>query len=213
MLGIKIKFLQLYDEFDWSRFPKLQIIFFIDRDLSNFLNESLRSESNIFITDNYSIENDIVNRNTCDRVLTEVCKLNNIKENEKEKILNLFDNQLDIFQDRMVTIMSWIIYWKRSGCKPSLDNIEMKHLFKLQKGRLRSILRPRSFISHTEYIHKKCGIDYKPRSGIRTIAKEFRKVKGNKKFVRGKYILWFFVEYVLSIHGNANFFSKKIASS
>ena len=211
-VGNKKKVIQLYSEFDWTRFSRIQIIFFMDRDLSDFLNESLPSEPNIFITEKYSIENDIVNRNTCDRVLSEICKLDNISRNERDNILDLFDKQLDRFQEKMVSIMSWVIYWKRCGYRPCLDNIDMKHLFKFHQGRLLSISKPRGCKSQIEYIHNQCRIDCKPAKGIRRITDEFRKSKGDKRFIRGKYLLWFLVEYISSIHSNADSFSKKLAS-
>ena len=67
-VGNKDKVIQLYADFDWVRFPKNRVVFFIDRDLSEFLKETLPVQNNVYITDKYSIENDIVSRDTCDRV-------------------------------------------------------------------------------------------------------------------------------------------------
>ena len=73
--GNKDRVIQLYDSFDWSRFSKQQILFFLDRDLSELLNHSLPNDTNVYITDNYSIENDIVTLNTLDRVFKELFNL------------------------------------------------------------------------------------------------------------------------------------------
>jgi transcriptional regulator len=211
--GNKSKVLQLYEEFDWHRFDKKEVMFFVDRDLSDFLNETIPAQINIYVTDKYSIENDIVNRRTCDRVLSEVCKLSSLRKKEKERILDLFDKQLKVFQKKMVPIMSWVIYWKRNGRNPALDNINMKHLFIIERGRVRSISKPKNCISQKEYIHKQCNITCKRGRELKKIVDEFCDGQGKEKFVRGKYILWFFVEFVVSVSTNISYFSRTITTA
>lgn len=212
-VGNKEKVIELHNCFDWTRFSKNRVVFFIDKDLSYFLGEKLPTDSNVYITDKYSIENDIVSRNTCDRVLTEVCSLNMIDKYDKDKILGLFDKQLAIFQKKMTPLMAWIIHWKRSGSRPSLNDILMKHLFIVKVGELCSITSPKSFSSPEEYIHKQCNIIYKPISKIAAVIREFKTANGPQKFIRGKYELWFFIEFVLSIYKNITRFSNRYTKS
>lgn len=209
-VGNKDKVIQLYAAFDWVRFPKNRVVFFVDRDLSEFLKETLPVQNNVYITAKYSIENDIVSRDTCDRVLTEVCNLNLIEKGEKDKILDLFDSQLGIFREEMASVMVWIIYWKQNGARPSLNGILMKRIFKIMTGRVQVMSSPGGFPTLEEYIHNQCNIPYKSDVDITAIEREFKKANGHQKFIRGKYELWFLVEFVLSVYQNISAFSRKI---
>src|SRR3989339_1789666 len=104
---------KLHSIFDWTRFSRKQIAFFIDKDLSLFLNEDIHKKQNIYTTDNYSIENDIVTPCTLDRVLTEIYNLTNLSKEEKDNILNAFEKELNSFAEAMIPVMSWIIYWRK----------------------------------------------------------------------------------------------------
>lgn len=211
--GNKTRVIELYNCFDWTRFSKERIIFLIDRDLSFFVGEKSSRDINIYITEKYSIENNIVSRNTCDRVLSEVCNLNRVKRREKNEILNLFEEQLSLFQKKMIRIMAWIIHWKQKDLKPSLNDILMRHLFAVDSGRLLENHSPKGFSTCEEYIHGQCNIPYKSTSKIIAITKEFKAADGPKKFVRGKYELWFLVEFVISIYKNIKNFSAEYTQS
>lgn len=194
--GNQKKVLQIYSKFDWRRFKKIRIAFFIDRDLFNFIPHELPSDTNIYTTDKYSIENDIVCKNTCERVLTELCGFSNLPHNELETILELFEEQLDCFQQMMIPIMACIIKWRKDGNKACLDNIEMKDIFSFSSGKIQI---KKLSESQTEYIHKKCNIPLASNNDLSQIEKEFKSNNHNKKFVRGKYLLWFFVSFCISI--------------
>ena len=100
--GGKDKVFEIYSTFDWRSFQKNQILFFIDRDLSEFTNKSMPNKNNIFTTDKYSIENDIVNSNTCDRIIREICGFTKLKYDDSDKIKDLFNEQLELFQKALV---------------------------------------------------------------------------------------------------------------
>ncbi|MBF0564775.1 MAG: DUF4435 domain-containing protein [Nitrospirae bacterium] len=207
IVGNKEKVLNVHKLFDWTRFPKKRIIFFVDRDLSEILKEPIPDEMNIYITDNYSIENDMVNRYTCGRVLEEVCNITELAHNEKECILSKFDEQLEIFGREMSLIMAWIIYWKRNNLKPELDKIEMNKLFVFNTGQLVKCSNPIP-INNVKTIHELCEIDFNSNCDITEALADFNKADGVKRFIRGKYLLWFLVEYVLSIRQSIDRFSS-----
>lgn len=200
MAGNKDKVIQLNSDFDWERFPKNRVAFFIDRDLSCFLGEELPYEENVYITDQYSIENDVVNRSTCDRIITEICNLTGLCPDERDGLLELFEEQKNVFLDSIAPVMSWIIYWKRSGEKPCLNDICMKHLFSVHAGKLQHNPNPKGNESFCDYIHSQCNIRYDSNVDISAVEDEFRESDRFKYFGRGKYMLWFLVEFALSVH-------------
>ncbi|KAA6314669.1 hypothetical protein EZS27_034750 [termite gut metagenome] len=196
--GSKSNVYLIYSKLDWKYFNRNQVLFFVDRDLSDFVNEEKYIKAkNIYITDNYSIENDIVTKNTCDRILREICGFHELKYDESDAILNLFESQLDIFQTTLIPIMSSIIHWRKNNIKASLNNIQMKHIFTIKEGVI-------SVENHHKdniiYAHERCNITSINESAINIISDAFNRNNNHKKFTRGKYLLWFLIEFCISIH-------------
>lgn len=191
---------ELFGKLDWRTYDKSQVIFFIDRDLTEFTDAKLPDERNVYITDNYSIENDVVNWNTCDRILTEILGFNALSIDEKREVRNVFEAELSSFIDQMVPVMSSIVSWRKKARKACLNDIYMKHLFEIKKGRLKSVSRPKQCQDVIEYIHKQCDLvvdaDYDMAEGCVDFCTNSR----HMKFTRGKYLLWFLAEFCLSVH-------------
>ena len=191
---------ELFGKIDWRTYDKSQVIFFIDRDLTEFTGVKLPNENNMYVTDNYSIENDVVNGNTCVRVLTEILGLSALSLDEKKAVKNLFDKELLIFVDQMVPVMSWIISWRKNTRKVCLNDIFMKQMFEVKKGVLIPVSNPKQCQDVKEYIHKQCNLDIDAGYDIIKGCVEFRDKNRHLKFIRGKYLLWFLTEFCLSIH-------------
>lgn len=196
--GKKQNVLNIYGLFNWSQFNKEQILFFVDKDLSVFLGSQEQSEVNVYVTDRYSIENHIVSRTTCDRMLVEVLNLHILPKDDKDGLLNLFEKQLEIFQDKMSEVMVWIIHWMLKSQQPCLDNIIMNHLFYFSKGELLTRDRFQGHGTISEYIHARCRISFED-VDLLGLKEKFDEAEGSKNFIRGKYILWFFVEFLINI--------------
>ena len=84
--GNKEKVYRAFDEMDWSRFPKKRVCFFVDRDLSEFLGGENHSGDNLYVTDNYSIENDFVTFETMESMLEDVYGVIGLNPKENESI-------------------------------------------------------------------------------------------------------------------------------
>lgn len=70
--GSKQKVLQAFQSMDWNNFCKKRVCFFIDRDLQDFLGTPQQEETNIYITDGYSIENSVLQYRVLSNVLSDV---------------------------------------------------------------------------------------------------------------------------------------------
>ena len=196
--GNKNNVINLHAEFDWARFPVNQLAFFIDRDLSDFVGfpDNYSPSSNIYITDQYSIENDVVNRTLCERLLTEVCGFSVVSADCVESVLDLFEEQKAIFGSRMRLIMAWIIFWKISGKRPNLNNINLKKIFKFRLGRV-YVCRS---VCIVKCIHEHCSVTHEePNQTFQDILQELSQ-QDLLCYIRGKYLLWFLIEFALSVH-------------
>jgi hypothetical protein len=201
--GNKGQVYRIYSDLDWRRFQKKRVCFFVDRDLSAIIPEKLVSDSNIYITDGYSIENDLVTKNTCHRVLTELCGFSNTNHGDLDRVCTLFTQELECFMKAMIPIMAWILTWRRNRKTPNLNDIKMSDLFFIQNGRLQMVTSPKGKASVVEYLHEQSNIEMNATDNILQSQKEFKKKRIYKKFIRGKYLFWFLIEFCYTVHRDA----------
>jgi len=197
----KAKVLKTFDDMEWSRFPKKRVCFFVDRDLSEFLGGEKRSGENLYVTDNYSIENEVVNFKTMECFLEDALGVTDVNSTEFELIRNLFESNLMAFSKAMAPVMAQILLWRRAGANASLDNIEPKRFFIFEEGKIRLKL---SFEPPERRIHhaaSKVKVPQATSKEINDTEAEFRGKQGLEKYIRGKYLLWFFVQCAKEIHG------------
>ena len=204
--GGKDKVIQIHKYINWRRFPKKRVCFFIDRDLSNLIPDKLPSDRNIYVTDKYSIENSIVTRGTCRRILTEVCGFSNVSHKEMDQVCNQFKTELKTFLVAMIPTMARILYWRREKEKANLNNINIGKMFSVKNGSV-SVNKPfTTELSRMEYIHRSAGIPFDTAIDTSLVNAEFSKASTYRKFVRGKYVLWFLVKFCKSVHENFTLF-------
>jgi hypothetical protein len=206
--GSKERVYQVHKNIDWRRFSKKRVCFFVDRDLSDIIPEKLEKDTNIYVTNGYSIENDVVNRRCCKRVLTEVCGFSKFSHGEVDQICDLFENELEKFYLAMIPIMAWILYWRRKKIKAYLNSIEMKDLFSFVDGQLHSKPSPKRKAGVEEYIHSQCNIAIEKQIDISLYEAEFRNKKIYRKLTRGKYAFWFLIQFCLSARQSAKILIK-----
>ena len=120
----------------WGRFARSRICFFVDRDLSEYLDEEAIEADNLYGTDNYSIENDVVNGAAFERVIEEIFGIVEMTEEERRSILDQFNCNHQCFCEAMAPIMAQILVWRRDGTPASLANIKLSPLFVFNDGRL-----------------------------------------------------------------------------
>jgi hypothetical protein len=198
--GRKRNVLDALAAFDWTRYSPQRVCFFVDRDLSHFLPGREVLAENLYITDNYSIENDVTNFGVFRRILEEVLGIANLTPTEAEIVERRFNSALTFFQNAMAPIMAQVIAWRRDGNRPCLDQIRPKDFFMFDQGEIR--LRAQLSATSCRVQHAARCVDL-PVSDIRDlnqIEATFRQRQGAERFIRGKYLLWFLIEYALDVH-------------
>lgn len=191
--GSRDKVLKVFNSMDWSRFPKKRICFFVDRDLSEFLGE-IQSSENIYVTDNYSIENEVVTFDIMERYLQDILGLTCLRSDETDKIKDLFESNLKTFREAMAPVMVQIILWRQAGEKVLLDKINLNDFFVFKNGKIELVqifAFPGDRIQHVATcLSAERAMDDK----INAALDEFQSKEGPKRYIRGKYLLWFFVQ-------------------
>lgn len=177
--------LKSYERFDWRKFKRNKVLFFIDRDLSSFLKHNLPAEENIYITDGYSIENSIVSSELIIRHLQEFGHITAFPEKNKKLIQNEFDTLLKSFCITMSDIMIWTINLMRNGNSPKLKNICPKRICKIDnmKISLKVTDLKKEFETNSE-----CKI---PEKELKTIRNKFMSGNNYIRFIKGKFLISF----------------------
>jgi hypothetical protein len=193
--GNKVSVYEIHRLMDWRRFPKKRICFFVDRDLTDILRETLTLDSNIYITSGYSIETDLVNGDVCKRMLTELYGLAAVAHEELERVGCLFESELDRFCQFLAPVMAWIVVWRHSGKRPSLNNILMRDLFRFSNASIEQVPTPRGQRDWAAYVHAQCGVSFDPTVDITPVQALFNSASNRRRLARGKYLLWFLIEF------------------
>lgn len=193
----------VYEEIRKRNYPIEKIVYFMDRDLSCIINDTnIINDPYVYITDNYSIENDILNEDTLESVLQDILGFCATPTDELSTIKKLYNQQLNDFDNRMLPIMANIIVWKKKNIKPANYNqLKIKNIFNVKNGILTQIGTEDDIIRK---LYKDSQVDYSiyNKSEMETVISEVKKKSLVHQIVRGKYFATFFILFCNSIHND-----------
>lgn len=189
--GNKKRVLRLLDIIDWNRFSPKQTVFFIDRDLSDFL-DNLPQNDNLYITDEYSIENSIVTVYTLRRALIELFGIS-LVDYEFDIVTRLFEQGIQKIASVVEIITCFYLYLRKKGLAPNFGDVDISKIIQVNKCTVN--VKPFEYIK--EYIEMKWCYNY-DESCIREIQKDFSEKNKGYKYVRGKYLIWYFIKFINS---------------
>lgn len=123
--GCKNNVLKLQREFDWKTYNKQQIAFFVDRDLSFWLGDDEHYGENVFITDEYSIENYIANKSGFKAWIIHFEGFARAKKSEIELMITEYERIIEKFKKEMIPIMAEAVVAKRHDPTISLSDFKI----------------------------------------------------------------------------------------
>lgn len=188
--GNKKNVLKTFQSFNWIDFPKERICFFIDRDLQDFLNPSQQLDTNIYITDGYSIENSILKAPILIKVLSEIYQITQLSPEEEDSIIQIIQENENIFFEAIMPLMGQILLWQRSQNKANLSNLNLKDIFSFSQAKLVPLERNILLQKAANQIGCNLCEDYQ----ITEAENEIRSHNCSWTMVRGKYVFWFFIK-------------------
>lgn len=204
--GNRKKVLDTEAAFDWDRFSRQQIAFFIDQDLVHFLDPAISYAPNVYVSDGYSIENSIVTKEVFIRLLQEVHNVIDWTEQERDSLSNHFDAQRAIFQEVLAPIMAQIALWRRDAAKANLGNFDLGSVVGFSDGKCE--VRDGYDLPDVR-VDRLClcvGADASPTADRDEMEARFRQASGPANLTRGKYLIWFLAMLANDVHAKvANF--------
>lgn len=204
--GNKDKVLGAHCSMDWGRFPVHGVLFFVDKDLDDLLMIEVKKAENLYVTPDYSIENQLVGRSMCECLLRDLLGFSAVPEDEMEPVLEKFDRSLVEFHSQMLEVMAVILACRRMNVRGELDGLEMKDLFQIsEEGNVVLSNSWNPDCSRAEFVKEQCSfLSAKlDDSMLEDTCRELERCPYPKRYIRGKYELWFLIAFVKVVHANA----------
>lgn len=178
---------------------KLQnVIFFIDKDLDDFIETHLAKNEKLFVTEYYAIENYICNESALKVLLREYILLPE-DDPKNDEILAEFGKCLSEFYDHILPLMAWAIERRRAGEEVIFGNIgaSLSKCFCFDGVKVIPVSECHS-IFRSECGHAN---DVSDPAIVSDVVSELR-LREPKTWVRGKFEMWFFVNFVNTVWDN-----------
>lgn len=169
------------------------VLFFVDKDHSDLMGEVYETAVNIYVTDFYSIENYVVSEAMFRRVWEDFFNIINLTI-DYEVIVSKFREELQRFYKFALPLSAWILFNKRKGLKPNLNNVKLSELYTFGQDLTLQTASTLKIINHLDRV---CGIDCpnEPPFEFLLLMNELETIEP-KRYIRGKYELWFFVKFI-----------------
>lgn len=119
--GCKNNVIKLQRSFDWKQYNKHQIIFIVDRDLSHWLGDPEEFDDNVFVTDEYSVENYLVNASSFEDLLVKCLGFARAKKPEIIAMNAEFKKLDKEFQNIMMPVMASAVIAKQKDRETDID--------------------------------------------------------------------------------------------
>lgn len=159
--GCKNNVIKLQQGFNWEEYNIKQIIFFVDRDLSYWLNIPTNYGENVFVTDEYSVENYIVTQKGFESWLIHFEGFARASKCEIKAMVSEYDTNIADFKQKMMHIMAEAVVAKYHDTSVSLSEFKISKnksiFFNISNGHLKfKIARDRKILEKWKLTDEHC---------------------------------------------------------
>lgn len=208
VVGCKNEVIKLFRNFDWNQYNCHQIAFFVDRDLSYWLDENVEFGYNVFVTDEYSVENYVANSTGFKIWLCQFEGFARAKKLEIEHMIQVYEEISEVFNNRIMSIMATAVVAKKRDKSIRLQDYKIPqhdNLFYLQSDNRIEL----SDLSIKPSIMEKWGITSDDSDAIEKQIELFKSEK-EQYSVRGKWALTFMAELGEFMRLNVQLFAPSL---
>lgn len=199
-VGGKEFVLEVYRSFDWNIYKKNKILFFVDRDFSYWTGEKQFIDTNVYITDQYSFENDAVNVEMFMEVLEDFYGFANAKDEELANIREMYLERWKMFYDNSTYGMAAVLVSNIVNKERLAKYVKIKKMIKIDDENVWvKCIKEKSI---KEYLYKNLKLSSEYEEKILQVQSRFEQDLKNYS-VRGKWALGFMVEVLEYVMDNA----------
>jgi hypothetical protein len=169
-------------------------LFFVDRDYSDFFPEVVPTDTRIFVTRLYSIENYVACTTICRRALVDLVQVSGVVL-DREPLVSKYDESLVSLQRSLIALSAWILAMRELGLKPNAANIKLENVVALSKNDL--VVAPRRCQRRTDYLARVTGVTV-PEGSWKHVLRWSRRLDTEppKQVTRGKFETWHLLEFL-----------------
>jgi hypothetical protein len=176
----------------------IRVLYFVDRDHSDIDGRTYITDERIYITDYYSIENHIVDNYMLRKVWEQYFHFEGEKIPDFEGLEIIFTRALQDFHKSMCPIMAWTLITRKHKERPNLDQLQLDNVIQVdQNGSVQERIS-RKYSDLHEALEKMCNAKTPigAEEEIKDMISELESISEAKKYVRGKYEIWFFSKFI-----------------
>lgn len=200
--GNKSVALDAFGRLDWSRYDSCRILFFVDRDYSDFVPDEKSIEAgNVYVTDGYSIENGLINVNTAVALAKRACTQNTaLTDRDEALIRDIYARAVDAASAVLMPVTACQITWKRQGVPFEAKGFRPEMFLRARNGEIKALYGIaqlyRSIVScYGREYHSSDEKSYK------SMLEEMKQGVSYELIVRGKYRMQVFELWFRSLKG------------
>lgn len=206
-VGGKEAVLEVHGAFDWTIYEKNKILFFVDRDFSYWTGEKQFIDTNVYITDQYSFENDAVSIEMFMEVLEDFYGFANAKDEELERIKEMYLERWQVFYENSTYSMAAVLVSNTVNNKRLAKYVKIKKMIKIDHENVWvEYVKGKSI---KEYLYENLKLSSNHEEEILRVQRIFEKDRENYS-VRGKWALGFMVEILEYIMNNAQDYAPSL---
>lgn len=193
-----------YDQLNWDLYSKSRVLFVIDRDLSDYTLERTPQDENIYVTDKYSIENELCTFMTFLNTLKFYCGLNDIDDSDEEELREYYSKLNAEFYNIIDPIMGLILYWKLNSVEANYANINFNNILRINETELTISDELKNDDKLLKYVFKQSGVTYDDTVDWASYVAQLKAHSSSEHYARGKYLLSFFVCIINYVAGKSD---------
>lgn len=201
--GCKNNVLKLQKSIDWNRYNTKQIAFFVDRDLSFWLDQPDEYGDNVYVTDEYSVENYICNNQIFRVWLQRFEGFSRASKKEIDDMVGVYKALKPVFEKLMMPIMAKAVVAKKHKSDIALKEYKPAFAFINDSDHVKfNITNPNA-------MNDKWHLTDQDEEEIQQQINMFKYYENNY-FVRGKWLLLFMLQLGEYMRLNSEFFAPSL---
>lgn len=184
------------------------LLFFVDKDIEDIIPFPRAVDSNIHVTEFYSVENYLVTSDSIEIIWAEIFKQRSGTE-VSAAIKHKFNEALEGFHELFYKVMGWTLFHRRQKNRPNLDCIITKNLFSLDENLniAPAFTTPDKIYEHLDE-RTKINTDTQDLAEIELCETELRE-HAPKYVIRGHNEMDFFIEFYKQLRATTSAASNK----
>ena len=206
------KVVEAHNKLDWSTYNKSRILFFIDRDLSDYTGEETPTDGNCYVTSKYSIENDLCTVETYIKTVKFYYHLEDIDEEDEAALSHFYQSCWSEFEKFSVVLMAKILFWKINKVSSNYSNFKIQNIFTISENSLNLNEEYSDENALLTVFCKQSGLPFR-NDNLSSYIAQLKTLHAPFEFIRGKYIIAFFVKLLkyTALHSDTILISKRKA--